>query len=64
MTTEVVGAVVLEVGVESASVTVDSLADELVAAPVVVVCNGLVDFSVPIVVSDGLVMDVVAGTEV
>ena len=37
-------------------------ADELVAAPVVVVCTGLVDFSVPSVDPDELGMDVVVGT--
>ena len=63
VSTEVTGAVVLEVDVEIASVTVVSLADELVAAPLVGVCTGLVDFSVPIVDPDELEMDVVVGTD-
>ena len=61
--TEVTGAVVLEVDVEVASVNVVSLADELVTAPVVDVCTGLVDFSVPSVDPGELEMDVVVGTD-
>ena len=63
VTTEVIGAVVSEVDVETASVNVVLLADELVTASVVVVCTELVSFSVPIVVSDELEMDVVVGTD-
>ena len=53
--------VVLGVDVVIASVAVVLPADELVAAPVVVGCAWLVDFSVPIVDSNGLGMDVVVG---